>query len=139
MSQQYYIAKTLKGADFEDTVAAVIKALGAEGFGVLTYIDVAATLKKKLGEDMRPYRILGACKPALAHKALSAEDKIGVMLPCNVIVQTVDGGVEVAAVDPTVAMARVDNPALAPLAQEVRSNLQRVIDALQPQHEGSRP
>ncbi len=130
MSQQYYISRTLKGADFDDAVARTKSALGAEGFGVLTEIDVTATLKKKLGEDMRPYRILGACKPALAHKALTVEDKIGVMLPCNVIVQTVDGGVEVAAVDPAVAMARVENPALAPLAEEVRSNLQRVIDAL---------
>lgn len=130
MSQQYYISRILKGAGFDDVVERTKAALGAEGFGVMSDIDVAATLKKKLGEEMRPYRILGACKPALAHKALMAEDKIGVMLPCNVIVQTVEDGVEVAAVDPTVAMARVDNPALAPLAQEVRSNLQRVIVAL---------
>ena len=115
MSGKYYIARTLAGAEFDDAVARTMDALGTEGFGVLSDIDVAATLKKKLGEEMRPYRILGACNPALAHKALSAEDKIGVMLPCNVIVQAVDGGVEVAAVNPEVAMARVDNPALAPL------------------------
>ncbi|MCB2095016.1 MAG: DUF302 domain-containing protein [Rhodobacteraceae bacterium] len=130
MSGKYYIARTLAGAEFDDAVARTMDALGTEGFGVLSDIDVAATLKKKLGEEMRPYRILGACNPALAHKALSAEDKIGVMLPCNVIVQAVDGGVEVAAVNPEVAMARVDNPALAPLAEEVRSRLRRVIDAL---------
>ena len=105
MSGKYYIARTLAGAEFDDAVARTMDALGTEGFGVLSDIDVAATLKKKLGEEMRPYRILGACNPALAHKALSAEDKIGVMLPCNVIVQAVDGGVEVAAVNPEVAMA----------------------------------
>ena len=130
MSTRYYLSKTLPGAGFDATVAAAIEALGAEGFGVLSDIDVGATIKAKLGTEFRPYRILGACNPKFAHKALSAEDKIGVMLPCNIIVQSVDDGVEVAAVNPVVAMARVDNPVLAPLAEEVRDILQRVIDAV---------
>lgn len=130
MSKSFYISKLQKGAEFAPTVEAVIAALAAEGFGVLSDIDVAATMKKKLGVDFRPYRILGACNPTLAHKALSAEDKIGVMLPCNVIVQAVDDGVEVAAVDPTAAMGQLDIPELVPIAAEVRAKLQRVINAL---------
>jgi uncharacterized protein (DUF302 family) len=130
MSKPYYIAKTLKDVSFEDAVARVTDALSDEGFGILTDIDVKATMKKKLDLDFRDYRILGACNPPLAHKALSVEDKIGTMLPCNVIVQAVDGGVEVAAIDPSVAMSSVDNPALAPLAGDVRAKLERVIDML---------
>ncbi len=130
MANHYYIAKTLPGFDFDATVEAVVKALGDEGFGVLSDIDVSATMKAKLGEDFHPYRILGTCNATLAHKALSAEDKIGVMLPCNVIVQAVDDGVEVAAVNPAVAMARVDNSALMPIAEEVRGRLECVIDAI---------
>lgn len=126
----YYFAKTLKNTDFEEAILNVTEALKEEGFGVLTEIDVRATMKKKLNEDFRPYRILGACNPHYAFRALSAEDKIGAMLPCNVIVQQVDGGVEVAAVDPVASMSAVENSALRPLALEVREKLKAVIDRL---------
>ncbi|PQA87966.1 DUF302 domain-containing protein [Hyphococcus luteus] len=125
----YYIAKTVSG-DFDDVIERVTEALKAEGFGVLTDIDVKATLKKKIDVDFRPYRILGACNPKMAYKALSAEDKIGVMLPCNVIVQQTDEGVEVAAVDPVASMKAVDNPGLADIAGPVKDALARVIEAL---------
>jgi uncharacterized protein (DUF302 family) len=109
----------------------VIAALSKEGFGVLTDIDVQATLKKKLDADTPKYRILGACNPTLAHQALQAESKLGVMLPCNVIVrQTESGGVEVASVDPVSAMERVGNPQLAPVAAQVREKLQRALDKI---------
>ncbi|WP_375201514.1 DUF302 domain-containing protein [Hyphococcus sp.] len=123
----YYIAKTVSG-DFDDVIARVTEALKAEGFGVLTEIDVKATLKKKLDVDFRPYRILGACNPEMAHQALSIEDKIGVMLPCNVIVQQTDKGVEVAAVDPVASIGRVGNPALDEAAQTVKAMLTKVIE-----------
>ncbi|MGD0184856.1 MAG: DUF302 domain-containing protein [Roseiarcus sp.] len=126
----YYIARVVE-AGFEETVAKVVEALKQEGFGVLTDIDVSATMKQKLGVDFRKYRILGACNPPLAHKALTAEDKIGVMLPCNVIVQQAGAGkTEVAAIDPRAAMERVGNPALAELAREVAERLGRVLGAL---------
>jgi uncharacterized protein (DUF302 family) len=126
----YYISRTIESG-FDQAVAAVVNALKGEGFGVLTDIDVAATMKQKLGIDFRPYRILGACNPPLAHKALSAEDKIGVMLPCNVIVQEAGAGqVEVAAIDPRTAMERVGNPALTDLANEVADKLTRVVSAI---------
>ena len=109
----------------------VTEALSKEGFGVLTDIDVAATMKKKLGQDFRPYRILGACNPQLAHRALTLEDKIGTMLPCNVIVQQREGGkVEVSAVDPVASMQAIDNPDLGEVAKEVRAKLKRVVDSL---------
>ncbi len=123
----YYIAKTVSG-DFDDVIARVTEALKAEGFGVLTEIDVKATMKKKLDVDFRPYRILGACNPQMAHQALSIEDKIGVMLPCNVIVQQADKGVEVAAVDPVASIGRVGNPALGEAAQTVKAMLTKVIE-----------
>lgn len=126
----YYFAKTLKNTNFEEAILNVTEALKEEGFGVLTEIDVRATMKKKLNEDFRPYRILGACNPHYAFRALSAEDKIGAMLPCNVIVQQVDDGVEVAAVDPVASMSAVENSALRPLALEVREKLKAVIDRL---------
>jgi len=125
----YYIAKTVSG-DFDAVVARVIDALKAENFGVLTDIDVAATLKKKIDVDFRPYRILGACNPKMAHTALMAEDKIGVMLPCNVIVQQTDKGVEVAAVDPQASMQAVENPALARIAGPIKDALTRVVEGL---------
>jgi uncharacterized protein (DUF302 family) len=103
--------------------------LGKQGFGVLTDIDVQATLKKKLDVSFRPYRILGACNPGMAHKALLAEDKIGTMLPCNVVVQELPSGkVEVSAVDPVASMQAVENPALAETAMKVREMLRQVID-----------
>jgi uncharacterized protein (DUF302 family) len=109
----------------------VIEALKREGFGILTDIDVKATLKSKLGEDFRPYRILGACNQQLAYRALLLEDKIGTMLPCNVIVQQHDGGsVEVSAVDPVASMQAINNPGLGEVANEVRARLKRVIEGL---------
>lgn len=127
----YYFAKTLSGKSFDDVVSYVTDALKDQGFGILTEIDVRATMKKKLDKEFRDYRILGACNPPLAHQALEAEDKIGTMLPCNVIVQaTEDGGVEVAAVDPAASMQAVDNPELAGVAETVRDKLKQVIDTL---------
>jgi uncharacterized protein (DUF302 family) len=127
---KYYIAKTVSG-NFPATVERVIEALKAEGFGVLTEIDVKATMKKKLDLDFRDYRILGACNPPLAHQALTADDKIGTMLPCNVIVQDLGGGqVEVAAIDPAVSMGHVGNPTLQTIAVSVTDKLKRVIAAV---------
>ena len=123
----YYFAKTLE-VPFDVAVQRVTEALAAKGFGVLTTIDVAATLKKKLGVEFRPYMILGACNPQFAHRALQSEDKIGTMLPCNVIVQEHrPGQVEVAAVDPEASMSAVENDALAPIAGEVRGMLEQVV------------
>jgi uncharacterized protein (DUF302 family) len=125
----YYMSRTIESG-FDEAVARVVDALKREGFGVLSDIDVAATLKQKLGIEFRPYRILGACNPPLAHQALSTEDKIGVMLPCNVIVQEAGAGkIEVASIDPRAAMERVGNPALADVAREVADRLARVISA----------
>lgn len=124
----YYIAKTVD-LSFDDALQRVVQELKSEGFGVLTEIDVKTTLEKKLGVQFRDYKILGACNPPLAHRALQAERMIGTMLPCNVIVQDAGHGrTEVAAVDPAASMQAVDNPQLAELAGEVRSKLQRVID-----------
>ena len=126
----YYFATTLD-LPFDEAIARATEALQAEGFGVLTEIDVAATLKKKLDVDFRPYRILGACNPALALQALQFEDKIGTMLPCNVVVQeTEPGRSEIAAVDPVASMQAVANPDLASVAQAVRAKLARVIERL---------
>ncbi len=126
----YYFSKTIT-MSFEDAVTRATDALKKEGFGVLTDIDVQATLKKKLNADFRKYRILGACNPAFAYQALQAEDKIGTMLPCNVIVQDLGNGVvEVAAVDPAASMAAVDNPKLGEIAGQVRAKLKNVIDGL---------
>ena len=115
---------------FKDVVERTIAALKEEGFGVLTDIDVSATMKAKLGVDFRPYRILGACNPLLAHQALQAEDKIGAMLPCNVIVQEKANGVEVSAVDPLAGMERIGNPALSGIAGEVAQKLKKVMDTI---------
>ncbi len=126
----YYFATTLE-TTMDEAIARVTEALKERGFGVLTEIDVRATLKKKIGADFRPYVILGSCNPNFAHKALQAEDKIGVMLPCNVIVQELaPGRVEVAAVDPVASMAAIENPALEPIAGEVRQRLKDVIASL---------
>jgi len=115
----------------EEAEARVRSLLEEEGFGVLTEIDVATTLKKKLDVDFRPYKILGACNPPAAHQALQTEDKIGAMLPCNVIVQAAENGqTEVAAVDPVASMQAVENEALRPIAEEIRERLRRVIDRM---------
>lgn len=126
----YHISKTLAG-DFDDVVDRATEALAAEGFGVLTQIDVKATLKKKLDVDFRNYLILGACNPGYAHQALLAEDKVGTMLPCNVVVQERDGGeIEVSAVDPIASMASIENPELGEMANEVQAKLRKVIAAI---------
>jgi uncharacterized protein (DUF302 family) len=126
----YYFAKTVPLA-FDKAVARVTEALKERGFGVLTTIDVKETMKKKIGVDMPAYIILGACNPQFAHKALTAENKIGTMLPCNVIVREAeDGSVEVAAVDPVASMQAIDNPQLADIAGEVRRLLQETVDSL---------
>ena len=126
----YHFSKRLD-LPFDQAVARVTEALKREGFGLLTDIDVGATMKAKLGEDFRPYKILGACNPQLAYRALKLEDKIGTMLPCNVIVQQHDGGgVEVSAVDLVASMQAIDNPALAEVANEVQARLKRVVDSL---------
>jgi len=126
----YYISKTLN-SPFEAAVTEVTARLKEQGFGVLTDIDVQSTLKAKIGVDMAKYRILGACNPRFAHEALQAEDKLGVLLPCNVIVrETPDRKVEVASVDPVAAMERTDNPALRATAEEVRRLLTKVVSQL---------
>lgn len=126
----FYLSKTLK-TQFDAAIERVVAALKEEGFGVLTDIDVRETMKKKIGIEWRPYRILGACNPPLAHQALQAEDKIGTMLPCNVIVQDLgDGRIEVAAIDPVATMDRVGNPKLSELARTVRGKLSAVLDRL---------
>lgn len=117
--------------DFDTVLARVTEALKAEGFGVLTEIDVAATLKAKLGVDKRPYRILGACNPQLAHRALEAEPDIGLLLPCNVVVREAeDGKVVVGFMDPVPVLGLVQRQELEPLGNEVRAKLQRVAEAL---------
>ena len=123
----YYFNKIL-ALTFDDTIERVKAELKKEGFGVLTEIDVKKTLQEKLAVDFRPYRILGACNPSFAYKALLAEDKIGTMLPCSVIVQELaPGRVEVAAVDPLASMAAVQNPDLGAVGLEVREKLRSVV------------
>ena len=127
---RYYFARTLS-IPFDDAIAQVSDLLKEAGFGILTDIDVQAVFRKKLEVPFRRYRILGACNPSFAHRALSAEDKIGTMLPCNVIVQELDNGmVEVAAVNPVASMEAVHNEQLAELADEVRSRLNAVIERM---------
>ncbi len=127
---KYYYNKIVEG-DFEQVIEKVTEALKTEGFGVLTEIDFSGTIKKKLDKDMPAYRILGACNPNFAYKAYQAEDKIGTMLPCNVIVQDAgDGKVEVSAVNPIASMMGIENDTLADVAGEVKSKLERVIDSL---------
>ncbi|PKH66368.1 hypothetical protein CXF59_10435 [Flavobacterium sp. ALD4] len=127
---EYYFSRTINDS-FENAIEKVTAALKLEGFGVLTEIDLKATLKKKLDVDFYNYTILGACNPASAYKALLAEDKIGTMLPCNVIVQEkVKGQVEVSAVDPAASMQAVESAALGEIATEIRDKLQKVINTL---------
>ncbi len=126
----YAITRKTHG-EFDAVIGRVKDALKNEGFGVLTEIDVAGTLKTKIGQDFRPYRILGACNPNFAFEALREEANIGVMLPCNVIVQRYDNGeVEVSSIDPATAMQAVGNPKLSTVADQVRAALVRVIERL---------
>ncbi|TXD52024.1 MULTISPECIES: DUF302 domain-containing protein [unclassified Polaribacter] len=126
----YYFNKTVKGT-FEEVIEKVTEALKEEGFGILTEIDIKETLKKKLDVDFKKYKVLGACNPPFAYKALQAEDKIGTMLPCNVIVQEIEEGViEVAAINPIVSMQAVKNEKLNNIAKEITSMLKNVIEKL---------
>lgn len=127
-----YFQKRALALPFEQALARTREALSAEGFGILSEIDVRATLRKKLQVEFRPYTILGACNPPLAHRALEAERDIGVLLPCNVVVYEGDdaGHSVVSAVDPEVSLGRVGNSELAPLAMEVKQRLGRVLDAI---------
>jgi uncharacterized protein (DUF302 family) len=126
----YYFSKTLPGS-FEEAVRHTTEALKQEGFGIITEIDVTETFKKKLGIAFRNYRILGACNPALAREALELEDKVGTMLPCNVVVQETRGGaIEIAVIDPVASMAAIDNLRLKQAAERVREKLQKVIASL---------
>ena len=127
----YYFSKTLNNITFSNAVEKISQELQKEGFGVLTEIDITSTFKKKLDVDFYNYKILGACHPTFAYKALMAENKIGTMLPCNVIVQEQKHGIiEVAAVDPVAPMQAVMNKSLAPIAIEIRDKLKKVIDNL---------
>ena len=127
---QYSIDKILD-MPFDDAVKRVVEELKKEGFGVLTDIDVQTTLKKKLDVDFRKYRILGACNPPFAYKALQAERRIGTMLPCNVIVQETEAGqIEVSAIDPIASMRTIENPNLQEIADQVRDKLKKVIERL---------
>lgn len=126
----YHITRTVSGS-FDDVVARAREALKDEGFGVLTEIDVKKTLKAKIDVDFRPYLILGACNPGLAHRALSAEDKIGVLLPCNVVVQDKGAdGIEVSAMDPAAAMSMIDSAEVSEVATTVRDKLAKVLAAI---------
>lgn len=126
----YYFNKTLN-ISFDDAITKVTEELKNEGFGILTEIDVKEAMKKKLDKDFRKYKILGACNPPFAYKALLTEDKIGTMLPCNVIVQeTDDGNVEVAAIDPVASMQAVGNKGLEGIATEIQAKLKKVIERL---------
>jgi uncharacterized protein (DUF302 family) len=126
----YGFERTLPGVSFADAVTRVTEALKAEGFGVLSEIDVSATLKKKLDVDFRPYVILGACNPTLAHKALQAEPQIGLLLPCNVVVQEADGGSTVSIADPKAMFRMVETPGLGVVADDAEARLRRVIAAV---------
>ena len=124
----YYFNKVVD-MTFDEAIDKVTEELKKEGFGVLTEIDVTAALKKKINVDFRKYRILGACNPSYAHKALLAEDKIGTMLPCNVVVQETEGGkVEIAAVNPVASMQAIENESLGEIAVTVQSKLRQVIE-----------
>ncbi len=127
----FFIARKIKGNNFEALTEKVKQELRNEGFGVITEIDIRKTLKEKINVDFRNYLILGACNPDFAHRALMAEDKIGVLLPCNVVLQeTKEGDLEVLVFDPESAMMEMENPELTKLAAGVREKLQKVIDRL---------
>lgn len=125
----YYFSKK-SPLGFEEAIEKVTDALKNEGFGILTKIDVKETLKMKLDVDIHSYIILGACNPPFAYQALQVEDKVGIMLPCNVIVQEKENGTEISAVDPVVSMQAIDNPKLGKIAKEIRERLHKAIDTL---------
>ena len=126
----YYLGKTLS-MSFDAAVSRTVDALKEEGFGIITEIDIKQTLKAKIGVDFPNYRILGACNPALAYEALKLENKVGTMLPCNVVVRDAGGGqTEVAAIDPVASMVAIDNPALKQAAVQIRAKLEKVIAQL---------
>ncbi|MBI2262751.1 MAG: DUF302 domain-containing protein [Caulobacterales bacterium] len=125
----YFHARSIEG-DFDAVVERTRAALQKHGFGVLTEIDVQATLKAKIGQTFRPYRILGACNPVMAHEALKMEPHVGAMLPCNVVVQQTDGGVEVFAIDPAASMRAIDNPELLDHARTVGDHLRSAVEAV---------
>ena len=126
----YAFGKTVN-VSYDEALRLAAEALAREGFGVLTEIDVAATLKKKLGKEMRPYKILGACNPAFAHRAIEAEPQIGALLPCNVVVRVDEGGrTRVEIMDPDAVLKLVDNPGVAAVASEVRARLGKVLEAI---------
>ena len=126
----YTLNRIITGAGFDEVDARTRKALLDKGFGVLTEIDVKATMKKKIDKEMDEYRILGACNPTMAWEAIGMEPRVGAMLPCNVILRAVDGGVEVSAIDPLASMSAIDNPGLKGVAGEVGKMLQQVVDAI---------
>lgn len=126
----YTIDRLIENSSFDEVDARTREALTAHGFGVLTEIDVTATMKKKLGVDMPPYRILGACNPKMAHQAIGMEPRVGAMLPCNVILRQVDAGVEVSAIDPVASMQAIDNDELHAVAGQVRALLAEVVKAI---------
>ncbi len=126
----YTIDRLFIDCTFDDIDARTRAALSENGFGVLTEIDVQATMKKKLDVEMQPYRILGACNPKMAYEAIGMEPRVGAMLPCNVILREVDGGVEVSAIDPVASMQAIDNPDLHAVAGQVRDLLQKAVKAI---------
>ena len=126
----YYLTKRLEGADFDKTVTKVREALAERGFGILTEIDVQATLREKLGEEMAPYLILGACNPPFAHRAISAEPQIGVLLPCNVVVRADGDDIVVDAMEPQAVMEMVESPGVGEVAAEVQALLKSVVGSL---------
>ena len=126
----YTIDRVIEGADFEEVDKRTREALASQGFGVLTEIDVKATMKKKIDKDMDDYRILGACNPHMAWEAMGLEPKVGSMLPCNVILRDVEGGVEVSAIDPLASMAGIDNDELKSVAGQVREMMEKVVAAV---------
>ncbi len=126
----YTIDRLIEGATFDEVDARTRAALQDAGFGVLTEIDVKATMKKKIDKDMDPYTILGACNPAMAWQAIGLEERVGAMLPCNVILRSVEGGVEVSAIDPVASMSAIENDAMTSVAGEVRDMLAKAVDAI---------
>ena len=126
----YTIDRLIENSSFDEVDARTREALAAHGFGVLTEIDVSATMKKKLDVDMSPYRILGACNPKMAHQAIGMEPRVGAMLPCNVILRQVDTGIEVSAIDPVASMQAIDNNELHAVAGQVRALLSDAVKSI---------